>query len=276
MKRRIGSLILSLSLGIALLVSVGFLVYKRQTAEVKPRPQPSQEQAATEPQAGGPSISAVQLTLAEQQKIGLQVEEVRREPAGAEIVTSVPRTAVLDTGGPKIVYVAQGDGIFEKRPIEVGTALRDRYPVARGLKEGERVVTKGAFMVYSQSQLTGGMTGLFGGSKAFGEEDRPSHNVAFRIEPDPPVGGRENNVHVTVTDPSGKIVGDAQVHMTLIMPAMPSMKMPEMRAGANLQWNGKEYTGPISVSMAGPWNIVVEAKREGTLLGTYRSHVEAR
>lgn len=194
---------------------------------------------------------------------------------------TVPRNAVIDTGGSKIVYVARGEGVFESRRIEVGRALRQKYTVSRGLAAGERVVTNGAFLVDSQTRLTGGMTGLFGGSKSFNEAPAnappaSSHKVTFRMEPDPPIGGSEANVFVTVADAAGQAIADAQVRLTLIMPAMPSMRMPEMRSGADLRWNGKEYTGSIAVSMAGPWNIVVEASRGGAVLGTYRSNTEAR
>jgi hypothetical protein len=194
---------------------------------------------------------------------------------------TVPRNAVIDTGGSKIVYVARGEGVFESRSIEVGRPLRHKYAVSRGLASGERVVSNGAFLVDSQTRLTGGMTGLFGGSKSFNETSATapsasSHKVTFRMEPDPPIGGSEANLFVTVTDTAGTLVTDAQVRLTLIMPAMPSMKMPEMRSGADLRWNGKEYAGAIGVSMAGPWNIVVEASRGGAVLGTYRSNTEAR
>jgi hypothetical protein len=210
---------------------------------------------------------------------GMWVRTSLKIPADSEQPT-VPRNAVIDTGGSRIVYVARGEGIFESRTIEIGRPSEDKYPVTSGLSAGERVVTNGAFLVDSQTRLTGGMTGLFGGSKSFSESAETTtaatHKLTFRIAPDPPLGGADANVFVTVSDAAGKSVADAQVRLTLIMPAMPSMKMPEMRSGADLRWDGKEYTGPISVSMAGPWNIVVEARKNNTLLGTYRSHTEAR
>jgi hypothetical protein len=208
---------------------------------------------------------------------GMFVRTTIQVPLAPDTLT-VPRNAVIDTGGSKIVYVARGEGVFESRTIEVGRPLGPKYSVARGLASGDRVVTNGAFLVDSQTRLTGGMTGLFGGSKSFNETSSTtsSHKVTFRMEPDPPVGGSEANVFVIVTDAAGTVIADAQVRLTLIMPAMPSMNMPEMRSGAELRWNGKEYTGSISVSMAGPWNIVVEASRGGALLGTYRSNTEAR
>ena len=62
-----------------------------------------------------------------------------------------------------IVYVAMGNGIFEGREVTLGSPDDRNYPVLSGLREGERVVTEGSFMIDSQSRITGGMTGLFGG-----------------------------------------------------------------------------------------------------------------
>jgi RND family efflux transporter MFP subunit len=199
-------------------------------------------------------------------------------PLGSNVL-AVPRTAVIDTGTEKIVYVALADGVFQQRVIQTGTAAADYYPVLGGLSEGDQVVTHGVFVIDSQTRLTGGMTGLFGGSASFSEPgatQAATHRITFRIEPDPPRGAQDNAVHVTVQTADGTPVRDAQVRITIIMPAMPSMGMPEMRNGVDLPWNGSEYTGPITVGMAGPWNVVVEARRGAEVLATYRTRFDAR
>jgi hypothetical protein len=103
-----------------------------------------------------------------------------------------------------------------------------------------------------------------------------AHTMDFRVDPDPPAGGKDNTVHVTVMDSTGKAVTDAEVHMTITMPAMPEMKMPEMSSAADLKWNGSDYSGPIQISMAGGWNVVVEAKRGGEVLATHKSSITAK
>lgn len=50
----------------------------------------------------------------------------------------VPRSAVLDTGTRKLVYVAKADGIFESREVEVGAPSEDAYPVLRGSKKARK------------------------------------------------------------------------------------------------------------------------------------------
>jgi RND family efflux transporter MFP subunit len=66
----------------------------------------------------------------------------------------VPDTAVLRSGEKNTVFVALEGGRFEPRTVTLGArAEGDRYEVLRGLKEGERVVTSGQFMLDSESQL---------------------------------------------------------------------------------------------------------------------------
>jgi RND family efflux transporter MFP subunit len=191
---------------------------------------------------------------------------------------AVPRDAVLNTGREQVVYVATENGIFEKRSIQAEAVGEDFYSVTKGLQPGERVVTRGNFLIDSQTRLTGTITGMFGGSKAYGSEAQSSQNytVALRSEPSPPKGGSDGRFYVTVAGPDGKPVMDAQVQITLVMPAMPSMGMAEMRSSFNLSWNGSEYTGSGPVAMAGPWNVTVEASRNGQLLGVYRSRFDAK
>ncbi len=40
----------------------------------------------------------------------------------------VPRSAVLDTGTRKIVYVARADGVFEAREVQIGAPTEDLFP----------------------------------------------------------------------------------------------------------------------------------------------------
>jgi hypothetical protein len=103
-----------------------------------------------------------------------------------------------------------------------------------------------------------------------------AYKINLRIDPNPPAGAKENTMHVTVEDSAGKPVSDAQVHITLTMPAMPEMKMPEMKNGADLPWTGSEYSAPVQVTMAGGWNVEVEAKRGNEVLGKYETRIDAK
>ncbi len=85
------------------------------------------------------------------------------ESAGPQVIT-VPRDAVVDTGLQQHVFVATsvatGDR-FEPRAVTLGVQLADRVEVRAGLKEGERIVAAGVFLLDSESRLraTGGAGG---------------------------------------------------------------------------------------------------------------------
>lgn len=66
----------------------------------------------------------------------------------------VPNMAVLRSGEKNMVFVALDGGKFDPRTVTLGPrAEGDMYQVLSGLKEGERVVTSGQFMLDSESQL---------------------------------------------------------------------------------------------------------------------------
>jgi len=66
----------------------------------------------------------------------------------------VPDSAVLRSGEKNTVFVALEGGKFEPRTVTLGlSAEDDRDQVLSGLREGERVVTSGQFMLDSESQL---------------------------------------------------------------------------------------------------------------------------
>jgi RND family efflux transporter MFP subunit len=202
----------------------------------------------------------------------------------------VPRSAVLDTGTRKLVYIAKSDGVFEAREIQAGAPSEELYPVLAGLKAGEQVVTNGNFLIDSQTRLTGGMTGMFGGSKEYGNEKSPAGTpltttepkseqntakISFAVEPSPPKGAADNMFHVSLLDANGKPIADAEVTVTLLMPAMPAMGMGEMRNSFKLPFVQGMYMGKGNVGMAGSWNVSVEAKRNGQIIATYRTRFNA-
>ena len=66
---------------------------------------------------------------------------------------TVPAEALLDSGLSKRVFVEAAEGKFESRDVETGWRLGDRVQVVKGLKEGEKVVAAGTFLVDSESRL---------------------------------------------------------------------------------------------------------------------------
>jgi len=77
--------------------------------------------------------------------------------ADVEIVTMIsqdallmPDTALQTEGGDQIVFVALDDHRFEKRVVKTGMEQRGRVAVLEGVKQGEKVVTEGSFILKSE------------------------------------------------------------------------------------------------------------------------------
>ena len=71
----------------------------------------------------------------------------------------VPSEAVMDTGLRKIVFVQTNPGIFEPREIQVLALGDNGWAVKSGLKEGEKVVVDGNFLIDSESRLQASLQG---------------------------------------------------------------------------------------------------------------------
>ncbi len=65
----------------------------------------------------------------------------------------VPQEAVLDSGTRRVVFVQQGDGVFEPRPVTTGWRYGDFVEILSGLHEDEAVVTSGNFLLDSESRM---------------------------------------------------------------------------------------------------------------------------
>jgi len=87
---------------------------------------------------------------------------------------SVPYSSIIDTGTRKIIYVEVADNQYEPRPIETGFETDEYVQVIKGLKEGNRVVTEGNFLLDSQTTLAGGQSLLYGGAEEIKETKPPT------------------------------------------------------------------------------------------------------
>lgn len=71
----------------------------------------------------------------------------------------VPESAVERDGAERIVFVATGEGRYERRPVELGRTEDDRVEILSGLEAGESVVVQGGFVLKSElsrGELGGG------------------------------------------------------------------------------------------------------------------------
>ncbi len=73
--------------------------------------------------------------------------------AKVEKTLAVPVSAVVNTGTRKVVYRETDPGTFDMLEIQVGRRAGEFYPLASGLKLGDRVATAGAFLVDAENRL---------------------------------------------------------------------------------------------------------------------------
>jgi RND family efflux transporter MFP subunit len=72
-------------------------------------------------------------------------------PVGERL--TIPASAVLKTGKNDIVFVDKGEGNLEIRKVELGQKAGSYYEVLRGLKDGDKVVSRANFLIDSESKV---------------------------------------------------------------------------------------------------------------------------
>ena len=81
-----------------------------------------------------------------------------------EEVLTVPQRAVIDTGTKQIVYVERAPGVFEGVEVVLGPRSGELYPVAQGLKAGDRVAAAGSFLIDAETRLNPAAAATFVGA----------------------------------------------------------------------------------------------------------------
>ena len=66
----------------------------------------------------------------------------------------VPRDAVIDLGARRYVFIETAPGMFSPRSVEIGPLVDGERVILSGLSKGDAVVTRGAFLLDSESRLT--------------------------------------------------------------------------------------------------------------------------
>lgn len=93
-------------------------------------------------------------------------------PLAASIVTfappgevlAVPSSAVIDTGRETVVYLETGPGMFDGVKVRLGPRCGDEFPVIEGLAAGQRVVTRGTFLVDAEARLNPSLASAYFGA----------------------------------------------------------------------------------------------------------------
>ena len=82
-------------------------------------------------------------------RLGMQAN-VRLDAGEQVTAMMIPKEAVLEHEGKKIVYVLLSGEEFERRQVTIGDELGGKFAVLAGLNKGERVVTQGAYQLKLQ------------------------------------------------------------------------------------------------------------------------------
>ena len=82
-------------------------------------------------------------------RIGMQAN-VSLDAGESVTAMLIPRSAVLDNEGAKIVYVLLSGEEFQRREVTLGDEYGDKVSVLSGIEKGARVVTQGAYQIRLQ------------------------------------------------------------------------------------------------------------------------------
>jgi Cu(I)/Ag(I) efflux system membrane fusion protein len=110
------------------------------------------------------------LLLKPEMYVDIAIKSMYKDSNDNHMVLAIPENALLDTGMRKIVWLEKTKGEYEGRTVETGPLSntdgdeRKFYPVLKGLKEGDKIVTKANFLIDSQSQLMGTAASAYGGA----------------------------------------------------------------------------------------------------------------
>jgi membrane fusion protein, copper/silver efflux system len=91
-------------------------------------------------------------------KPGMQVQVVFT--SSQRMAMAVPLDAIIRDGKGAHLFVKTGNNTFEPRPVKTGSENIDVAEVTEGLKEGEEIVTSGAYLLYSEIVLKKGGEGI--------------------------------------------------------------------------------------------------------------------
>ncbi|NOI14277.1 efflux RND transporter periplasmic adaptor subunit [Vibrio hepatarius] len=88
------------------------------------------------------------------------------QPVSEEAVLTIPRSAVIRSGGMTRIVLAEGEGKYRSARIDVGREAGERIEVLQGLNENDQVVTSAHFMLDSESSQTADLSRINGVSEA--------------------------------------------------------------------------------------------------------------
>jgi len=83
-----------------------------------------------------------------------QTVTVRLFLAGARRGVVIPEESLVDDGGRQVVFIQRKGEAFVRRPVDVGYRQTGMAEITAGLQAGDRVVTKGAYLIRLSAMST--------------------------------------------------------------------------------------------------------------------------
>ncbi|HED53190.1 MAG TPA: DUF3347 domain-containing protein, partial [Phycisphaerales bacterium] len=111
------------------------------------------------------------------------------DPTSTVAPLVIPRSAVLFTGKRSVVYVALPEAdspTYEAKEVVLGLRAGEWYVVRSGLREGEEVVTRGAFRIDSAMQIQAKASMMMPGDNPDADSDQdmdPNMDMSAQAEP---------------------------------------------------------------------------------------------
>ena len=117
-------------------------------------------------------------------------------------VLAVPEPSVIDTGTKKIVYVEREPGLFEGVEAELGSRIDEFYPVIKGLRAGDRVAERGAFLVDAETRLNPAAAATYVGASGGPQSGTPESGTPSEAPAGSPAGSTgEKHSHAEESGP---------------------------------------------------------------------------
>jgi Cu(I)/Ag(I) efflux system membrane fusion protein len=109
-------------------------------------------------------------------KPGMFATLVFAQSTGAKALL-VPSEAVIRTGERSIVVVAESEGKFRPREVELGFESGGKSEIRKGLSEGDKVVVSGQFLIDSEASLRATGTRMEGAEMSKATAPKTNHAV---------------------------------------------------------------------------------------------------
>ena len=133
----------------------------------------------------------------------------------AQQAVLVPSEAVIRTGERSLVILAEGEGKFRQRDVELGIEMGGSTEIRKGLKAGDKVVLSGQFLIDSEASLRAGLARM--------EPSKHEPAVPSAPKAAAPVLHKGTGVVTGVSAPDG--------YLELKHDPIPSLKWPVMQMG---------------------------------------------